>query len=238
MVLVRTRQKLLYEVKGAIFDLGHFQRMLDRREKERLEAAMGFRGQFDEHRRFQFELLKRQGLQPHHRLLEIGCGPLTGGLPIIGYLEPGHYVGIDVRSSVLDLAWQQIGRAQLSGKNPRLVCSREFGARELAGQQRFDFILSFSVLYHLSDELLPCYFRAVRQRLGASGRCLVNVNTRDESSTWLEFPFLKRSLEDYQRLARAEGLATERLGELQQLGFRFNGIERRNEMLRLCVADP
>lgn len=49
------------------------------REKHRLEDSMGFRGQFDEHRRFQIELLKNLGLKPGHQFLELGCGPLTAG---------------------------------------------------------------------------------------------------------------------------------------------------------------
>ena len=36
------------------------------------------------------------------------------------------------------------------------------------GQQTFDFILSFSVLYHLSNEILANYFQAVRRRLKPS----------------------------------------------------------------------
>ena len=230
MLLRKTRKRLIYRVKLAIFESGNFQEMLDLRDKYRLEDSMGFRGQFDEHRRFQFDLLKRRGLLPHHRLLEIGCGPLTGGLPLIGYLNPGNYTGVDVRDSVLNLAWKEVGKAGLSARNPRLIQSSSFGSNELRGQQ-FDFVLSFSVLYHLSDEILASYLAAVRERLNATGQCLANVNTQDASSTWLEFPFLRRTIEDYENLARSKGLETSRLGELAELGFLLPGIERRNQML-------
>ena len=65
---------------------------------------MGFRGQFEKHRRFQMTFFRERGLVPSSRLLEIGCGPLTAGIPIIEYLEPGNYVGVDIRSSVLHLS--------------------------------------------------------------------------------------------------------------------------------------
>src|ERR1017187_3496889 len=106
MLLSKTRRKMVYKLKSYIFDAAKFQEVLDLRDKLRLEDSMGFRGQFDEHRRFQIALLKERGLVPSHRLLEIGCGPLTGGIPIIDFLEPDNYVGVDVRSSVLDLSWK------------------------------------------------------------------------------------------------------------------------------------
>ncbi len=53
-------------------------------------------------RRFQIDFLKKQGLKPEHYLLDIGCGTLRGGIPIIDYLDKGHYYGIEVRDFVLD----------------------------------------------------------------------------------------------------------------------------------------
>jgi cyclopropane fatty-acyl-phospholipid synthase-like methyltransferase len=233
-MLNRTRKKIIYSLKLRIFDAANFQEMLDLRDKYRLEDSMGFRGQFDEHRRFQIALLRERGLVPSHQLLEIGCGPLTGGIPIIQYLEPSNYVGVDVRSTVLDMSWKEVGKEGLSARNPRLICSSSFGAMELA-DQKFDFIFSFSVLYHLSDEILASYFDAVRTRLRPTGQCLANVNTRDKSSTWLQFPFLKRTIDDYRKLASACGLETTPLGEIKDLGFRLSGIEQHNQMLSFSL---
>jgi hypothetical protein len=41
----------------------------------------------------QFELLKRERLARNSRLLEIGCGCLNAGIPLIQYLEAGKYFG-------------------------------------------------------------------------------------------------------------------------------------------------
>jgi cyclopropane fatty-acyl-phospholipid synthase-like methyltransferase len=233
-MLLRTRQRIKHRVKEFIFDNAGFQEMLELRNKYRLEDAMGFRGQFDEHRRFQIAFLKKQGLVPSSRFLEIGCGPLTAGIPVIEYLETGNYIGIDVRNSVLDLAWKEVGKAGLSMKNPRLICSSSFGSMELGGQT-FDFILSFSVLYHLTDEILKNYFETVRKRLAPKGVCFANVNTLHENSTWLEFPFLKRTIEVYKNLAAESGLTVDCLGELNKLGFHLSGAESRNELLSFRI---
>src|SRR5436309_3140714 len=169
MLLSRTRKNIAYNVKKRIFEIGDFQNMLDETEKRVLEDNMGFRGQWEEHRRFQFEFLKSRGLIQDSRLIEIGCGPLTLGIPVIRYLDSGRYTGVDVRPSVLNLAYRQIGKENLSAKNPRLLFSENFGRDEL-GDAEFDFAWSFSVLYHLSDELLGNCLAQVRRRLAKNGK--------------------------------------------------------------------
>lgn len=228
--LSRTRAKLLHQTKGLIFDAANFQEMVDLREKYQLEESMGFRGQWDSHRKFQIDLLKSFGLKPSHAFLELGCGPLTAGIPLIGYLDAGKYVGVDIRSAVLDLSWKEVGRAGLSAKNPRLVCSASF-ASEYLGEARFDFIYSFSVLFHLSDEIMNRYFEMISNRLAANGKCIASVNTHIPSDKWLEFPFLMRPVEWYSELAAAHGLVTQNLGEIEQLGFDGGGIEKHNPLL-------
>jgi hypothetical protein len=230
MLLSRTRRNAKLALKAFIFDKSNMQELLDVRRRHLLEDSMGFRGQLEEHRRFQIAFLKARGLDPSHSLLEIGCGPLTGGIPIIEYLLPGHYYGVDIRGSVLNLAWREVGLAGLSARNPRLICSDSFGANEL-GDQEFEFALSFSVLYHLNDSLLSAYFIQVAKRLRKEGTCFANVNTHLSDSTWLEFPFIRRGISEYAAVAASAGLGTKLLGKLENLGFRLKGEERLNEML-------
>jgi cyclopropane fatty-acyl-phospholipid synthase-like methyltransferase len=236
MLLSRTRRKAKLALKAFIFDKSNLQELLDVRRRHALEDSMGFRGQWDEHSRFQIAFLKEQGLDPSHKFLEIGCGPLTGGIPIIGYLHPNNYFGLDIRSSVLNLSWSEVGIAGLSAKNPRLICSSSFGSEELRDEQ-FDFVLSFSVLYHLSDELLRSYFFHVTNRLKPTGVCFAQVNTHLDGSTWLQFPFVKRTVTDYIEMASAAGLRTKSLGTIDNLGFRLPGEERLNEMLAFTRGD-
>jgi SAM-dependent methyltransferase len=215
MLLSRSRRKAKLALKAFVFDKGNMQELVEERRRHALEDSMGFRGHWDEHRRFQLAFLREHGLVPSNSFLEIGCGPLTGGIPIIEYLNPNKYCGIDIRGSVLNLSWREVGIAGLSEKNPRLICSSSFGADEL-GDQRFDFVLSFSVLYHLSHELLPVYFAQVAKRLKPSGLCFANVNTQLDDSTWLQFPFVKRTVGDYGAVAGGAGLKMRSLGTAQR----------------------
>jgi hypothetical protein len=137
---------------------------------------------------------------------------------------------IDIRPSVLNLAWKEVGIAGLSAKNPRLIHSSSFGATKLA-DERFDFVLSFSALFHLSDELLAACFLQVAKRLNQGGVCFAQVNTHLPDSTWPEFPFVEGTIAQYIGQVSAAGLEGRLLGTIEALGFRLPGEERLNEML-------
>lgn len=229
-MLSRARARIAYKIKDAVFRLGGFQSLIDEKERQLLSHHMGFVHQWDEHRRFQMELLQADGLKPSSRVLEIGCGPLTLGLPLIGFLDPGKYTGIDVRPSVLDIAYAQISKAGLAAKNPRLICSRTFGAEEL-GAETFDFVWSFSVLFHLTDELVNTWFEQVARRLERTGICIANINAETAESTWLEFPFNRRPPAFYAELAQRYGLTMTERGTLESLGFRLASEENKNHLL-------
>lgn len=235
VLLFKTRQRLVYQSRLRIFKALRIDKALVEARTLELELHMGFRGQWAEHRRFQFEQIKAAGLKPADRLLEIGCGPLTLGVPVIDYLDPGCYIGVDVRPEVLNLALQEIGKNGLAAKNPRLVLSTSFGANEL-GAVHFEFAWSFSVLYHLSDDLLHGLMAQMALRLAPGGQYFANINIDVDESRWLQFPFVRRPLTFYQAAAQQVGLVAEDMGTLQSLGFRLSAAEGANHLLRIVRA--
>lgn len=222
-------RRIRNSVQDAIYDIFDLRSVPERIEKRALTKHMGFEGQFDEHRRFQFALIQSLGLKPKSKLLEIGCGPLTLGIPVIGYLDPGGYVGVDVRPEVADQAWIQIGKHGLSAKNPRLVISSDFASKEIS--EAFDFVWSFSVMYHLTDELVARLFEVVAARLKAEGRFFGQINTSSEESTWLQFPFLKRQPDFYKALSARNGLSMSVVGSLGDLGLQSQFDDSRGLLL-------
>lgn len=119
-------------------------------------------GMWDEIGRLQGGFLKSQGMQPHHRLLDIGCGSLRGGVHSIAYLQPGHYFGIDRSADLLKAAQQvELPRHGLSEREPRLLQNDEFEFFRF--DTDFDFALAQSVFTHLPfNSIERCLIEASR----------------------------------------------------------------------------
>ena len=110
----------------------------------------------------QLEFLKRRGLQPHHQLLDIGCGCLRGGIHFIRYLEPGRYFGIDANPSLIRAARVELAKARLADKPCQLLADDAFRLDEF--QTDFDFMIAISVFTHLPmNHIIHCLHAAQRQ---------------------------------------------------------------------------
>jgi cyclopropane fatty-acyl-phospholipid synthase-like methyltransferase len=125
-------------------------------------------GMWEEIGRLQFEFLRARGLKPNHRLLDIGCGSLRGGLHAIEYLEDGHYYGLDINPSLIEAARHELKLAGLLHKHPHLAVSDHFGLRQF--RRKFDYVLAFSVFTHLfANHIIRCLTQA-REALAPEGR--------------------------------------------------------------------
>lgn len=104
----------------------------------------------------QFEYLVAEGLQPHHRLLDLGCGSLRGGVHFVGYLEPGHYYGLDSNPTLLDAGREELERAGLEDRGATLRCTDTF---EIEGGP-FDYAIAQSLFTHLPlNSIRRCLLR-------------------------------------------------------------------------------
>jgi SAM-dependent methyltransferase len=205
------------------------------REEHRLAAMVGAMHVWNESRDFQIEFLRQRGLKESDTVLDIGCGPLRGGVPLIEFVNPGGYTGFDVRNACIEKAHGQIEKLDLTVKKPRVFLSNDFGATELIGL-KFDYVWCFQILYHLDDPLAEECFRQIANFLGSSSTCYANVNVFAESGRWKEFPFLKRSLEFYKVLGEKVGLHVRSIGQLKDFGFTDMIEGQFNHMLEIRKA--
>ncbi len=178
-------------------------------------------------RDFQIDFLRRHGLQPADVLVDVGCGTLRGGIPIIDYLEPRHYVGIDVRAEAIEAARAELREHGLEAKEPALIVAPSLAALELG--RTADVIWAFSLFMHLDDARLDECLDFVRRHLGDQGVFYANVITAPMApERWREFPVLSRPLERYAALAAQHGLALRDLGSLASLGH-VSGLPHHDE---------
>lgn len=191
---------------------------LRNRRIDYLESLVGPPGAWESTRDFQYQFLLDHGLLPYHLILDIGCGPLRGGIPLIRYLNKGGYTGIDIRPKVIREASKEISRNNLSEKNPQLFLSDTFGEKELP-DSHYDYIWLFQVLYHLEDSLAEACFKQVARCLKPQGFCYANVNCIFESSRWEEFPYVRKNLSFYESLAQKNDLSIHFLGQLKDYDY-------------------
>ena len=104
-------------------------------------------GRWDETGRMQMQLLLDEGLLPHHRLLDIGCGSLRLGCRAVPYLDPGHYWGTDLSGALMRQGYQ----AELQDKArlpiAQLVADHDFSFPGLP--DTIDHAIAFAVFTHL-----------------------------------------------------------------------------------------
>jgi SAM-dependent methyltransferase len=120
-------------------------------------------GLWDEVGKLQFDFLRARGLVPHHKLLDVGCGSLRGGVHFVGYLEPGHYHGIDISQELLDAGYDiELAAVGLQDRLPRQNLRRTSDFELVGLEQTFDFAIAQSLFTHLSlNRIRQCLERLV-----------------------------------------------------------------------------
>jgi SAM-dependent methyltransferase len=133
------------------------------------------------------------GLEPHHRLLDLGCGVGRLAVAVSQYLDDrGSYVGLDTDREAIELCNEWIG-----SRLPQFtfVWADVFNttynrkARAKAARYRFpfdddsfDFVFSNSLFTHLVPDDALNYFREIGRVLKPGGRTVNTIFLLNEES--------------------------------------------------------
>lgn len=121
---------------------------------------------------FQLALLEHLGLERGDSLLDIGCGPIRGGVHLIRFLDAGGYTGIDFNASFIAAAQRLVADdPSLSARRPAIAVLPDFAFATL--RRTFDRLLCFSVLNHCDDSERTRFFAKVPAVMHAGSRLLV-----------------------------------------------------------------
>jgi cyclopropane fatty-acyl-phospholipid synthase-like methyltransferase len=118
-------------------------------KQESRHAMVGPPSLWEMKRDFQIQFLKSMNLKPDNYFLDIGCGTLRGGIPLIAYLYEGHYFGLEAREEVLDEGRKELHEAGLEWKSPMLFHCPDISQAII--NRKFDYIWAFSVFIHMTD---------------------------------------------------------------------------------------
>ncbi len=113
--------------------------------------------------------LQEHGLRPEDHLLDYGCGILRGGLQFVPYLEPGHYVGVDISASRLEQGQGLMDEAGIPRENYATYLVQDCSLKEL-GNRKFDIVWAHAVLMHMPEADIRALLASLKGHLnpGAS----------------------------------------------------------------------
>lgn len=133
-------------------------------------------GAWEEIGALQLEILRSEGLQPSHNLLDIGCGSLRLGVKAVDYLEENRYWGTDLHASLLGAGYErELVPVGLDKKLPRahLVEDGDFEFPSVASD--IDYAIATSVFTHLPLNHLRLCLRRLFTHTSSQCRFLFSV---------------------------------------------------------------
>jgi SAM-dependent methyltransferase len=140
-------------------------------------------------------LVRLGGLEPHHHLLDVGCGIGRMAVPLTGYLSEGAYTGCDIVEQ--SIRWC---RRRIASRYPNFsfdhvdVYNRHYNPGGNLKASDFDFpyadasfdlVLLVSVFTHMLPEDMENYTFEVARVLKPGGRCLITFFVLDDENTRL-----------------------------------------------------
>ena len=195
--------------------------------------------------RLQLEILKREGCVPASRVLEVGCGCLHAGIPLMRYLDHSNYVGIDPNEWLVHTAMKKGQVEQLvNDKRARFLHVDTFDASSLG--ITFDFVLSHSVLSHCAHRQLDQFLQSVATVLAPGGRILASIylaegnaygsdpapNQEDSRDEEWQYPGISRfKVSTVEDAAARHGLAARKVAEYTEFVTRTRPRESHDWMV-------
>ena len=126
----------------------------------------------------QLEILKREGLLPHHHVLEIGCGCLSAGMHLIRSLNVGCYAGIEPNAWLVNAAMTDQSNRAIADQS-EAVFLHNFNFDSILLNRQFDFVLSHSVLSHCDKAQIVQYLGNVARIISSTGKVVASFRLTD-----------------------------------------------------------
>jgi len=125
-----------------------------------------------------FEVLRREGLQPGDFVLDVGCGSLSTGRHLLGFLDPGRYWGFDVNQAlVMAGVMVELPRVGVPAGRGSYRFNQEFDFSSAPQEVRF--VVSEGFFARLPLNRIARCVAAVTRHLSQDGRFY---------ATWFENP--------------------------------------------------
>ncbi len=196
-----TKKKRLVRGQGeALYYNGQIAQLMAIAVREGLSPAhvflhRGLWGRFELFQEWQLKILKKHELQPHHHVLDIGCGILRLGMPLIEFLDADHYCGVDAVKEYVDLGKVYMDKVIKTSKGYQLLVDHQFSFYKFGCT--FDFAMAQSVFTHLSFSQIEQCLKELKRVMKPKGKFLFTILlSRDKEKQTLyigDLPITKSS---------------------------------------------
>jgi SAM-dependent methyltransferase len=138
----------------------------------------GPRKDFERLGRHQFVVLINEGLEPHSKVLDIGCGAMRVGYWLLHFLNPGCYFGIEPNKEMLQAGINYIlPPGLMESSHPSFAHNDDFDFSVFG--VRFDFVLARSIWTHASKPQIETMLDSFSESATPGARMLASyVPTR------------------------------------------------------------
>lgn len=125
--------------------------------------------------------LKRYGLRDTDLCVEIGCGSLWAAEPLIAFLPPDKFIGLDTTDAFFKMGLERLAAGLLAEKHPRFhVISADVLARVAA--EGPDFLFARKVMIHVPAQELPGFLSRICSVLGPTTTAVLEMPPTEK--TW------------------------------------------------------
>jgi ubiquinone/menaquinone biosynthesis C-methylase UbiE len=176
-------------------------------------------GDFELIGRIELDLLKMEGLQPEHTLVDLGCGVGRLAVHAVPSLIGGSYIGIDISQTMLKRAKTRIAQAV---PNPpcNVTWIKQTTSRFNLPEKSVDMMCAFSVFTHMEHEDSYRYLKDALRIVKPLGRfifsCLpltlpcskeifLNSASLDLKTRWSYVRNVTTSVDHMEEIARLAG---------------------------------
>jgi SAM-dependent methyltransferase len=138
------------------------------------------------------EIIDACSLQPHHRVLDVGCGSGSVALPLLSYLQQGSYDGFDIVPS-----WVLWCQKHITAANPRFrfefvdVYSKHYNSSGTITSETlkfpydndsFDCVMLMSIFTHMRLAGIHNYINEIARVMKLGGHAFITTFLLNEES--------------------------------------------------------
>lgn len=159
--------------------------------------------------RMQLDLLRAHGLEPHHNVLDVGCGALRAGIWLMSYLEPGRYHAIEPNREMLKVGLDIAGSELVDRAQPVFDHNDRFDLSVFG--VAFDVVLARSIWTHASLSQITAMLDGFATTAAAGAQLFASVKPA------ILRPYRGRSWVGISHRSDEPGMVRHRIGDLRAL---------------------